>query len=127
RRMLPVGFDRCANGSLAIFRPGTCRASRDFNTGGQPFKVPFPRSRERFVEIVDVENQVSLGRRESAEVHDVAITARLHAKLGRGGLRQSKAIIAAAPRRKVKGDLLIRAYRIGSSLAIRPLSESIRS
>ena len=43
-----------------------------------------------------------------------------------GVCAKSKAIIAAAPRRKVKGDLLIRAYRIGSSFAIRPLSESIR-
>src|SRR5262249_45776581 len=46
RHMLPVGLNRCANGSLAVFRPGTCRASRDLNTGGQPFKVPFPRSWE---------------------------------------------------------------------------------
>src|SRR5262249_321925 len=90
RHMLPVGLNRCANGSLAVFRPGTCRASRDLNTGGQPFKVLFPRSWGGFGEVVDVENEVSLGRRESAEVHDVAITTRLHAKPGRRGLRQIK-------------------------------------
>src|SRR5262245_4895165 len=88
--MLSVGLNSCANGSLAVFRSRTRRASRDFDTGGQPFKVPFPRSWERFVKVVDVKNQVALRRGEAAEVHDVAIAARLHAKPGPGGLRQIK-------------------------------------
>src|SRR6266850_623940 len=103
--MLPVRLNRYANGSLAVFRPRTCRASRDLDTGGQPFKVPFPRSRERFVKVVDVKNQVALGRCESTEVHDVAITARLHAKPGRGRLRQIESHYRCSAAQESEGRL----------------------
>src|SRR5215475_8483719 len=101
--MLPVRLDRCANCFLSVSRPRTCRASRDFDTGGQPFKVPFPGSRERFVKVVDVKNQVALRCGEAAEVHDVAIAARLHAKPGRGGSRQIKSHYGRGAAQKSEG------------------------
>ena len=44
----------------------------------QPLQVPLPGPRQRLVEVVDVENDVALGCRESAEVHQMRVPARLH-------------------------------------------------
>ena len=45
----------------------------------EPLDIPLPRARQRLVEIVDVEDLAPFRRREAAEVHQVAIAARLHA------------------------------------------------
>jgi hypothetical protein len=62
--------------------------SRDDNAGRQPLNVPLPGRRQGFVEIVDVEEDVALGRRETAEIHQVSVAAGLHAKSGRRGRRE---------------------------------------
>ena len=61
--------------------------AHDLETGGQAFDVPFPRTGERFVEVVDVEDQLPLGRAEHAEVRQVGVATELHAdaRIGSGG------------------------------------------
>src|SRR4029077_14940307 len=58
-----------------------------FQARGQPLDVPFPRAWQRLIEIVDVEDQTSLGRTEDAEVGQVRVAAGLHGQPGyrRGG------------------------------------------
>ena len=56
--------------------------------GGQALHVPFPRSGERFIQIVDVENDPSLRCGERAEVEKVTIAASLHAQPGGGRVGQ---------------------------------------
>ena len=58
------------------------------DAGRQPFDVPLPRGRQRFVEIVDVEEDIALRGREAAEIHEVSVAAGLHAKSGGGGRGQ---------------------------------------
>ena len=57
--------------------------SGDDNAGREPLDVPLPGRRQSFVEIVDVEEDVALGRGETAEIHQVSVAAGLHAKSGR--------------------------------------------
>jgi hypothetical protein len=54
-------------------------ASRHGDARREAFDVPFPRSRERLVEVVDVEDEVPLGGCEHAEVGKVCVATRLHA------------------------------------------------
>ena len=62
--------------------------SGDDNTGRKPFHIPLPRSRQGFVEIVNVEEDVALRRGETAKIHKVSVAAGLHAKSGLRGRRQ---------------------------------------
>src|SRR5208282_1730808 len=86
--MLAVGANRRSNSVLPIPGSNAGGAPRDFDTHGQALDVPFPGSRDRFVEIDDIENQVALRRCERSEVHYVAVAARLDAKSGPGSLGQ---------------------------------------
>ena len=56
--------------------------------GGQPLDIPLERARQGLVEVVDVEYQVPLGRRERAEIRQVGVTAHLHPKPGGGRVGQ---------------------------------------
>ena len=62
--------------------------AHDLETGGQAFDIPFPRTRQRLVEVVDVEDQLPLGRAEHAEVRQVSVAAELHPHAGSGGVGQ---------------------------------------
>ncbi len=61
--------------------PGHCKTCR------QPLDVPLPRCGQRFVEVVDVEDEVALRRGERAEVQQMTIAAGLYPQAGgrRGG------------------------------------------
>src|SRR4051794_22420567 len=50
--------------------------------GGEPGDVPLERAGRRFVEVIHVENQVTLRRSEDPEVREVRVTAELHLQLG---------------------------------------------
>ena len=56
----------------------TVVAAGDHEAGRQALDVPFPGRRQSLVEIVEVEDQVALGRGKQAEVGQVAIAAGLH-------------------------------------------------
>jgi len=51
--------------------------------GGQSFEIPLERCRQRLVEVVDVEDRQSLGRRVGAEIGEVRVAAGLHPNVGR--------------------------------------------
>lgn len=52
----------------------------DHYAGRQPLDVPFEGRRQCLVQVVEVEDDVALGRGEAAEVHQVGIAACLHAQ-----------------------------------------------
>ena len=60
---------------------------REHERGDQPLDVPFPGRRQGLVEVVDVEDDVALGRGEAAEIQQVAVAAGLdmNARRRRGG------------------------------------------
>ena len=70
-----------------VFAEAVAAAGQD-EARGQPFDVPFPRGREGLVQVVDVEDDPPFRRREGAEIHQVAVAARLHAHAGRRGAGQ---------------------------------------
>ncbi|MNL30216.1 hypothetical protein D3C87_1519390 [compost metagenome] len=51
----------------------------DGGAGRQTLEVPLEWRRQRFVEIVDIEDHVALWRGEPPEVHEVRVPTRLHA------------------------------------------------
>jgi hypothetical protein len=58
--------------------------SRDLEAGRQAH-VPFPRPGKGLVEVVDVEHELPLGRREHAEVRQVRVAAELNGDPRRRG------------------------------------------
>ena len=76
--------------------------TRDGEARGEPLDVPFPRSGIRLVEIVDVEQELALGRAEQAEVRDVGVAARLddEARSGRRGQVRGHQVGGAAVERE---------------------------
>ena len=52
----------------------------DLEAGRKALDVPLPRPRDRLVEVVDVEDELALGRLEEAEVHEVGVAAELSAQ-----------------------------------------------
>ena len=53
-------------------------AAGDREAGGEPLDVPLPWARQRLVEVVEVEDEAPVGRREGAEVGEVGVAAGLH-------------------------------------------------
>ncbi len=63
-------------------------AGGDDDAGRESLDVPLPGSRQGFVEIVYIEEDVALRRGEAAEIHQVSVAASLHAQSGLWGRRQ---------------------------------------
>src|SRR5580658_2876821 len=63
----------------------TVDTAGDVDADGEALDIPFPRSRQRLVEIVDVEDEISFGRGEDAEVLQVTIAASLDVDARIGG------------------------------------------
>ena len=57
-------------------------ARGDQHADREALDVPLPRARQRLVEVVDVEDEPSLGRRVEAEVREVRVAAALHDEAG---------------------------------------------
>jgi len=70
------------NGVVAPVAANAVLLARDLDARRQAQHVPLPRSGQRLVEVVDVENQVALGRPVTAEVHEMRIATQLHAHAG---------------------------------------------
>jgi hypothetical protein len=63
-------------------------ATGDDNAGSEPLQIPFPRSGKSLVEVIDIENDVALRRREPSEIQQVRVAAGLHDYSGPRGMRQ---------------------------------------
>jgi hypothetical protein len=62
-------------GRASLIAIEAARPSGDLEAGDQALDVPLPRARQRLVEVVEVEDQVAVGRGEAAEVREVRIAA----------------------------------------------------
>src|SRR5215831_3738037 len=69
----------------AIGSAEAIRAAGDHKARDKTLDVPFPRRDCCFVEIIDVENELALGRGEATEVQQVTIAAGLHIHAGHWG------------------------------------------
>ena len=74
-------------------------ADRDDETRGEPLDIPFERTGQGFVEVVDVEHQPAFGRRVCTEVGEVRVATELRVQPRRrrpievGGHHQRRASI----------------------------------
>ena len=79
---LPVGANalqhHITQGSLGISQ----LSSGDLQTGRKPLHIPLERADGGFVEIIDVEDQITLGRRKATEVRQVRVAAQLDIESG---------------------------------------------
>ena len=76
-----IGFDYRAGRLLGVSPVAADKESGNRGARGQPLDVPLPRPRENLVEIVDCENEVALGRREQAEIHQMHVAAGHHLEI----------------------------------------------
>src|SRR5207302_8499133 len=74
------GLQHCAGNVLALERTV---ATGDADARREALDIPFPRTGQRLVEVVDVEDQLPLRRREGAEIRQVRVAAELHGQAGR--------------------------------------------
>ena len=74
----PVLADGVEHHPVLVPRAVVVVASSDQHARRQALDVPLPGARERLVEVVDVEHELALGRREHAEVRQVSVAAALH-------------------------------------------------
>ena len=102
------------------------KARRHESAGSKTFQVPFPRSGQRLVEIVDRKNEVTLRRCEHAEISDVCIPAGLHWEARYRRVRQVARHDGRRPAQKRKGLTSIRAWRMGTRKARRVFACSSR-
>ena len=72
------------NGGRPITVTESAVAAGDLDTGSKPLDVPFPRTAQRLVEVVQVEDQAPLGRSEEPEVRQVRVSAELNDGPGHG-------------------------------------------
>jgi hypothetical protein len=84
RPVLACCLEGCGE-ALAVAEPALARNHDDARH--EPLDVPFPRAWKRLVEVVDVEDEVAVGRGEDAEVQEMRVAAELNRKPGarRGG------------------------------------------
>ena len=81
-------LDRGKDDGRALRVGEAVAARRDLDAGGEPLDVPLPRTRQGLVEVVDVEHELALGRREQPEVRQVGVTTRLDPEPGGRRARQ---------------------------------------
>jgi hypothetical protein len=84
----PVAANNGPRGLLAQDLVGPEETLSHDGTGGKPLEIPLPRTGQGLVEIVDAEHEVTLGRREDAEVRHVYVAA--HLDRDAGGARTSE-------------------------------------
>ncbi len=86
RHPRPVGSDGAVDGVPDAVLVEASRPTGDHEAGREALDVPLEGSVERLVEVVDVEDEVALGRCEQPEVGEVGVAAQLDDDPGiRGG------------------------------------------
>ena len=85
---LAVAAGRRAHRRAPVARPKPAVPARDLDACRKPLDVPLERAGQRFVEVVDVENQAAVRRSEASEVREVGVPAELHTKSRRGHERE---------------------------------------
>jgi hypothetical protein len=80
---LPVGADDPEHRRCAFCIGEVALARRDLEARGESLHVPLERPGKRLVEVVEVEDEIPLGRGEAAEVHQVGIARELGGQAAR--------------------------------------------
>jgi hypothetical protein len=97
---------------------------------GQALDVPLPRSGERLIEIVDVEDDPPFRRGKIAEVHQMAVAARLHAQPGCRRGREIRRHVERRPaiesERRVQHAAVANRNQLGKSPLVRFLQQTHR-
>jgi hypothetical protein len=96
-------------------------SSGDVNASDQSFQVPLPWPHNSFVEVIQVENDLTLRSTIHSKVVQVplpSITTRIALI---GVVERSDAMTQADPRRKANGEAAIRPMRSGIRCSCRPL------
>ena len=96
RRELPHRLAVRADGARArpLVRSSSLKlavAAGDLEARREPLHVPLERAGQRLVEVVEVEDERALGRREAAEVREVRVAAELHARARRAASPRDRA------------------------------------
>ena len=88
-----------ARGRALLLAAVAVVASGDDEARDEALEVPLERRRQRLVEVVEIEHEASIRRREHAEVRQVRVTAALHTQpRASASARDPHAMIAAPPR-----------------------------
>jgi hypothetical protein len=61
-----------------LFRSEPVVSRCQLNTGGEPLDIPFPRTGQRFIEIVDVEEEIAFRGSKDSEVLEMSIATDLY-------------------------------------------------
>ena len=85
---LAIARDRLLHDRSPLLARVPVLASGHLEAHRQPLHVPLPRPRKRLVEVVQIEHQPPIRRREQAEVRQMRITAQLGVQPGIGARRQ---------------------------------------
>ena len=83
-----IGRDRRDDDVASVRTAEAELAPADLEAGGKPLHVPLPGPGKRLVEVVDVEQQLPLGRREDPEVREVGVAAELNGDARARGRRE---------------------------------------
>ena len=76
-----IAARRCEHGRPSLRLVEAAVATRDLEAGGEPLDVPLERTRQRLVEVVDVEHQTAVRRGKASEVGEMRVSAQLRAKV----------------------------------------------
>ena len=83
-----VLVDRVEHDLVLVLGAESVVARGNDHARGEALDVPLPGPGERLVEVVDVEHEPALGRREHAEVRQVGVAAALHGQTRAGRARE---------------------------------------
>jgi hypothetical protein len=75
---LSEGFNRFGTGGMAVVR----FQAGENDARGHALHIPFPRTGDGFIEVVNVENETAIGCFVAAQILDVRIAAELHENTG---------------------------------------------
>ena len=74
---LAIGANDLEHGGATLGLPEAAISAGDLEARREAFEVPLERPGQRLVEVVDVEDEIPLGRGEAAEVRQVCVAAKL--------------------------------------------------
>src|SRR5689334_18059149 len=82
---LPVLPRRSRSHFACLYIAQPIRLGRNRQTRHKPLDVPFPWSRQRLIEVVEIEYELAFGRCKEPEIRQMTVATRLHCDPRDGG------------------------------------------